>query len=697
MIEESLLKSNFIGRDGFRWWIGQIPPMEAMSEQFGGGGWGNRFKVRILGYHPLDEAELSNQDLPWALVMLGVSDGTGSGNFTTSSKIRPGDIVFGFFLDGDNAQQPVIMGLLGNTDAYNKNENYKFPFAPFTGYTTNIPKPDRDSSTANQANEAKSTAQQGPVQLPKQKAQNIGRAAAGGSSAGMKVSPANTCENTTLTTIQNELENLIKKIQEKQAKISELQKDIDEVAEVIKSSMSWLVGEIFKEINEFLVGDYTKNPPKPGIIPNALNALYTSVYTATLPAGGPALANIAATQALEKLVVPVSALEAALICVQNAILEGLVTLIKELLFSMLENIEKFATCIVDQFVGSLLNGVIDQIASGLKGALGGLSGLLGGAIDIISIAQNAISFFNSLEGLLDCNQVNTKCDGTKEWIVGQGPKDIMDIDQSFDNIFNTVNNAAALVNQAIDAGRGITDSVGDTIDGVTNTVEGLQSIVPIFNGSTLQEGLTSAFGNCLTTYPSSCGSARIKIFGGGGTGGSAVPVFGPIVERVINDTSIGRNVNKTANIIGAVIENAGSGYRFPPFVEIVDECGIGYGAKARCTINDNGEIESIYIISSGENYPIEDQDIYGITDINVISTGIGYEQGDIAVDNFGNEYSLTIDDGRIISATPINIREVTDVATIRVNSETGLGAVLKPILGPIPPQKEVIQVIDCIS
>ena len=41
MIEESNIKSNFIGRDGFRWWVGQIPPMESMSEQFEGQGWGN--------------------------------------------------------------------------------------------------------------------------------------------------------------------------------------------------------------------------------------------------------------------------------------------------------------------------------------------------------------------------------------------------------------------------------------------------------------------------------------------------------------------------------------------------------------------------------------------------------------------------------------------------------------------------------
>ena len=128
MIEESTIKSNFIGRDGFRWWVGQIPPMESMSEQFEGQGWGNRFKVRILGYHTLDENELPNEDLPWAIVMLGTTDGTGSANFAKSTKIRPGDVVFGFFIDGDNAQNPVIMGLLGNTDRYLQSSGKKHRF-----------------------------------------------------------------------------------------------------------------------------------------------------------------------------------------------------------------------------------------------------------------------------------------------------------------------------------------------------------------------------------------------------------------------------------------------------------------------------------------------------------------------------------------------------------------------------------------
>ena len=32
MLEDSLLKSNFIGRDGFRWWIGQVASEEAIYD-----------------------------------------------------------------------------------------------------------------------------------------------------------------------------------------------------------------------------------------------------------------------------------------------------------------------------------------------------------------------------------------------------------------------------------------------------------------------------------------------------------------------------------------------------------------------------------------------------------------------------------------------------------------------------------------
>ena len=161
MIEESLLKSNFIGRDGFRWWIGQIPPAEVQSEQISKNGWGNRTKVRIMGYHPFDQSELSDIDLPWALILLPTTAGSGASNYATNVKIRPGDTVFGFFLDGDNGQIPVITGCFGRTSAVSTG-TYKNPFVPFSGYTDKIPPPNNGTLSPDQSNEQTTTSQKSP-------------------------------------------------------------------------------------------------------------------------------------------------------------------------------------------------------------------------------------------------------------------------------------------------------------------------------------------------------------------------------------------------------------------------------------------------------------------------------------------------------------------------------------------------------
>ena len=80
MIENNLIQSNFLGRDGFKWWVGQVAPEEVQGKQINGGGWGNRIKVRILGYHPDDDIELKNDELPWAQVLMSPESGSGKGN-----------------------------------------------------------------------------------------------------------------------------------------------------------------------------------------------------------------------------------------------------------------------------------------------------------------------------------------------------------------------------------------------------------------------------------------------------------------------------------------------------------------------------------------------------------------------------------------------------------------------------------------
>jgi hypothetical protein len=91
-------KKNFIGLEGFIWWIGVVEDRQD-PEQLG------RVRVRCFGWHT-DQKELVPTDsLPWAHPVIPVNNP----NVYTP---KEGDMVFGFFIDGNNAQNPAIMGVL---------------------------------------------------------------------------------------------------------------------------------------------------------------------------------------------------------------------------------------------------------------------------------------------------------------------------------------------------------------------------------------------------------------------------------------------------------------------------------------------------------------------------------------------------------------------------------------------------------
>jgi hypothetical protein len=102
-------------------------------------------------------------------------------------------------------------------------------------------------------------------------------------------------------------------------------------------------------------------------------------------------------------------------------------------------------------------------------------------------------------------------------------------------------------------------------------------------------------------------------------------------------------------------------------------------------------------VSSGEKYPLNpEQDSYGIVDTIVQYPGTNYSTNDTAIDNLGTIYKLTIENGTILSATPLNTVEVTDTPIITINSKTGSGAVLKPVFASITQLSGITQTsIDC--
>ena len=146
MIEQQLANINFVGKDGFVWWIGQIPREQTWRTNIPGrrtettkdhNGFGYRYKVRILGYHTHDKTILPDDDLPWADVMLPVTAGAGSGGASQTPNLRQGNFVYGFFLDGENAQVPIIMGVIGYNQytAISKNPDSKIGYTPLGGHT----------------------------------------------------------------------------------------------------------------------------------------------------------------------------------------------------------------------------------------------------------------------------------------------------------------------------------------------------------------------------------------------------------------------------------------------------------------------------------------------------------------------------------------------------------------------------------
>jgi hypothetical protein len=109
MIQELLGQTNFVGRDGFYWWMGQVETEKGSQEKGD-----DRYKVRIVGQHLKNCDAVPYEDLPWAIVMMPPNAPRREGNGDYQSvKYKSGDWVIGFFLDGRDGQQPVIMGSLG--------------------------------------------------------------------------------------------------------------------------------------------------------------------------------------------------------------------------------------------------------------------------------------------------------------------------------------------------------------------------------------------------------------------------------------------------------------------------------------------------------------------------------------------------------------------------------------------------------
>jgi len=108
-----MFNPEFFGKLPPKWFIGQVPLGQTVNLE-DPKGWGDRVKVRIIGYHPSLGSDLPDDALEWAFIMRSTSHGSLN---RMSTGICGGEWVIGLFLNYDPEKlQPLIVGVLGRSD-----------------------------------------------------------------------------------------------------------------------------------------------------------------------------------------------------------------------------------------------------------------------------------------------------------------------------------------------------------------------------------------------------------------------------------------------------------------------------------------------------------------------------------------------------------------------------------------------------
>ena len=667
-------KTHFVGKDGFIWWIGQIPDEKVWETQIknGEGAWGNRYKVRIMGYHPYDDELLKDEDLPWAQVLMPPGN-SGSAQRAETIKLAQGDVVIGFFLDGTSAQIPVILGVFAGTgDKQRASSGTPSPFGTFSGFSETMKANPDYILKQDETNEPTKDSQPSPEKRPVNT--NDPKDTTYTSTDGKEMV---TCGGSPIKDIKNSVNTLVDDVRGLKARLDE---GNEFARDLIKNKISAATEDIVAKSGKLVSGmiDSSFNQLVP-IGQGGLQNLYSGVFGKILAATkNPAIAHIAGVAAQTAMLAPLNVAENLIGCLANNIIADLGSNVEDILNSTVDNVLNFTDCVGDQVVGAITNSVIGKVGDGMSGALGGLDKILGyfdptgGGFNVENIIRQSTNSIAGAVGLRGCNQPPPRPIDNCGYRIGYGPVSAGDADLTSilgnANLANSLSNAARLT--------------GFPLDGIQDIAGALD----IFNSEMKVPGFKSAISNCYSGLPVVCEPPKIKIFGGGGSGAEAIPIFGNI---------IGDNRYRTGSVIDIKVTNPGNNYTFPPFVEIVDNCKQGLGGIARATVKD-GKVNRIYIVSEGENYPVGDQGEVVVTDVTVINPGSGYKDGDKVIDNIGNEYDVTIRNGFILKVKPLTQLAVDDFPVLEATG--GSGALFAATVDARPEyQGEVKQVIDCIS
>ena len=628
--------ANFIGKDGFNWWVGQVENDGGRywnTELNDGEGdydysdfdWTNKVKVRIIGYHNPNRKELPTVDLPWAQVLMPAIYGMRSG-IGSIQQLQLNSWVVGFFMDGASAQIPIVMGSIADENpisAYSQEGGKEFGFAQLNSpFFKKRDHGEQGSSSGNTANTVEVNADTGHDK----KAEN---------NDGHKKE-----EGTTDT--KNE-RGPAKEETEKQAAATEKQKVTvqvgngkcgSETATKLEGPMAEFMkfarGVEKNDIDEFIdkqTGKVVDMEYEINIMSQRIQKKLTGL-TANIKGVVMEETNKLVQDGLAELSIPDPALDTAVrkqlkdvgdlvSCLFKQAIGELGDFIKGMLSDLVEKVLDTALCLVQNFLGEIMKKLMDNITSAL-GVLKGVTGAIKGAKDKIQNLLNKVGDFIDLfcDGELSCaigasvfdTGVGAKAKGNDATakniaqyavkppnsisIIGKGNPIkgfVPAVDRNgVKKVFNTANGALVDLNSAAGAATGLSIKNFDT-RGPLEKFEGINFYDSSGNIASSAVNCNNSILNRKPCFPEMVWDNLQSL--------SPIKAL-PIIDDI-------------GQILGVMMNKKGSGVNAEASVKAQFTCNEPEGSGAEFKVNvENGVVDSIEVTKTGVGYGFDPADTF---------------------------------------------------------------------------------------
>ena len=628
--------ANFIGKDGFNWWVGQVENDGGRywnTELNDGEGdydysdfdWTNKVKVRIIGYHNPNRKELPTVDLPWAQVLMPAIYGMRSG-IGSIQQLQLNSWVVGFFMDGASAQVPIVMGSIADENpisAYSQEGGKEFGFAQLNSpFFKKRDHGEQGSSSGNTANTVEVNADTGHDK----KAEN---------NDGHKKE-----EGTTDT--KNE-RGPAKEETEKQAAATEKQKVTvqvgngkcgSETATKLEGPMAEFMkfarGVEKNDIDEFIdkqTGKVVDMEYEINIMSQRIQKKLTGL-TANIKGVVMEETNKLVQEGLANLSIPDPALDTAVrkqlkdvgdlvSCLFKQAIGELGDFIKGMLKDLVEKVLDTALCLVQNFLGEIMKKLMDNITSAL-GVLKGVTGAIKGAKDKIQNLLNKVGDFIDLfcDGELSCaigasvfdTGIGAKAKGNDATakniaqyavkppnsisIIGKGNPIkgfVPAVDRNgVKKVFNTANGALVDLNSAAGAATGISLKNFDT-RGPLEKFEGINFYDSSGNIASSAVNCNNSILNRKPCFPEMVWDNLQSL--------SPIKAL-PIIDDI-------------GQILGVLMQKKGSGVNAEASVKAQFTCNEPEGSGAEFKTNiENGVVDSIEVVKTGVGYGFDPADTF---------------------------------------------------------------------------------------